>query len=578
VISIGDKLDGKYLAVSSLGSGGFGEVFLAEDEAIPGRQLALKVLSGKSAGEHSDLIWEMRTLSKFNHPAIVGFYHHFTHSNQLVLVMEYCAGSSLDHRLHSGGPISQDEVFRWAAVLCDALGFVHGHGIVHHDIKPANILFSHDGAIKLGDFGVANRNAGTRRYQSPEMLLGESVARTDPRVDVYALALTMIEMLTGKHPFSGLSPEDAVKRRVAHDFVPASLPRWVQDVLLRASHPTPELRFQKMADFSEAIVARHVPYVFDRNRIKAHALAEKSEAQLAKKKWKAAEKLALHALRVCPDSATALVAAGRCQLLMRRTDKAREYFSRALGINPRMHVQKELGWLNLEEGHLPMAISLLGDHLDRNASDFEAYNLMLKCFVLSGRYEAGEDLARIVMKENAPNDCFRSNRFICRMLNNGYTKEQLAEIDAADIVNPFIAFNLAIAREIPSGWAGTRKPSLREKLIFQEYGFGVTRNVGKTNPISIRLPDGSLYQSAAPIVSLGVLASNDITFRERSVSRRHAAVVNFVNDVWLYDLGSSGGTRLGEDLVCGRVFLDGVHQVRLGNAAIEIAARSDLLV
>jgi serine/threonine protein kinase len=311
VITIGDKLDGKYAVSGRLGGGGFGEVFLADDVAIPGRQIALKVLRSDSAGDHSDLIWEMRTLSQFNHAGIVGFHHHFTHENQLVLVMEYCAGGSLDQRLDAGGPPSQNEVFRWGAVLCDTLGFVHDKGIVHHDIKPENILFSLDGAIKLGDFGVANRNTGTRRYMAPEMLLREPVAKTDPRVDVYALALTLLEMLTGVHPFEALSPEDALKVRIAHDFVPDNLPRWVQEILLRATHPTPELRFQNIADFGEAISTRHVPYVFDSKRIKAHALAEKSEAQLAKKKWKDAEKQALHALRLCPDSATAMVAAGR---------------------------------------------------------------------------------------------------------------------------------------------------------------------------------------------------------------------------------------------------------------------------
>jgi serine/threonine protein kinase len=578
VISIGDKLDDKYLVVGRLGGGGFGEVFLAEDEAIPGRQIALKVLSNDSVGDHSDLIWEMRTLSRFNHPGIVVFHHHFTHDNQLILVMEYCAGGSLDHRLDVGGPISQNEVFRWGAVLCDTLGFVHEKGIVHHDIKPANILFSLDGAIKLGDFGVANRNTGTRRYMAPEMLLGESVAKTDPRVDVYALALTLLEMLTGEHPFDGLSSEEALKTRIAHDFVPDSLPSWVQEILLRATHPTPELRFQNIVDFGEAISTRHVPYVFDSQRIKAHAYAEKSAALLARKKWKSAEKQALQALHLAPDSATALVAAGRCHLLLRRTGKARELFSRALGINPRIHVQKELGWLNLEEGHLPIAISLLSDHLDRNAADFEAYNLLLKCFFLSERYEAGEDLARIVMKEKVANDCFRNNRFLCRLLKDGYTEQDLAEIDAGEVVNPFIAHNLALAREKPCSWVKDGKPSLRDKLVFQEYGFGLARAAGKGNPITIRLPDGTLKETDAPLVSIGAFATNDIPLRESMVSRRHAVIVNFPNDVWLYDLGSTCGTRLGGDLVCGRVFLDGVHPVNIGPIAIEVAARADLLV
>jgi len=578
MIGIGENLDGKYVVVGRLGGGGFGEVFLAEDEAIPGRQLALKVLSRNSAGNHDDLIWEMRTLARLNLPGVVGFFHHFTHDRQIVLVMEYCAGGSLYHRLCAAGAIAQNDVFRWGVVLCDTLAFVHGKGIVHHDIKPANILFSHDGAIKLGDFGVANRHAGTGLYMPPEMLLGEFASRTDPRVDVYALGLTLLEMLTGTHPLESMSESEALKARVAHDFVPDHLPRWVQEILLRATNPTPELRFQNMADFREAIVGKHVPYVFDSNRIKAHALAEKSESLLARKKWKAAEKLAVNALRLSPDCAPALVAAGRCQLLIRRIDKAKAYFSRALSVNPRTHVQKELGWLNLEEGHLPIAISLLSDHLDRNAADFEAYNLLLKCFFLSGRYEAGVDLVRDILKEKVANDCFRNNGFLCRLLSGQCSASELNGIDWSAIEVPFIAHNVAVAREKPSGWMEDGTPSLEDKLVFMEYRFGTDWNSRKSNAISIRLQDGNRRETSAPLVSIGSLEANDIVLRESSVSRRHAVIVNFPNEVWLYDLRSTFGTRLDREMVSGRVFLDGVHHIEIGRASLEVGARADLLV
>jgi hypothetical protein len=333
-----------------------------------------------------------------------------------------------------------------------------------------------------------------------------------------------------------------------------------------------------MADFGDAIRGKHVPYVFDSSRIKADALAEKAEAHIARKKWKSAEKLAGQALLISPDCVTALLAAGRSQLLIRRIDRAKEYFSRALGVNPRIHVQKELGWLNLEEGHLPIAISLLSDHLDRNASDFEAYNLLLKCFYLSERYEAGEDLARLMMNEKVPNDCFRNNRFLCRLLNDGYTEQDLHKDDDREIVNPFVRHNLAVARERPRSWVKGGRPSLVEKLVFQEYRFGLARAAGKMNPISIRLPDGSRRETSAPIVSIGSLPTNDIELKGGSVSRRHAVLVNFPNEVWLYDLGSTGGTRVDKDLVCGRMYLDGVHRINLGSAAIEVASRADLLV
>ena len=471
MISIGDRLDAKYLVTGRLGSGGFGVVFLAEDEAIPGRCVALKALSGPPAAAEDNLIWEMVALSQFNHPGVVAFHHHFSHAKQRVLVMEYCPGGSLADRLAATGAMAENEVFRWAAVLCDTLAAVHGKGIVHHDIKPANVLLSRDGAIKLGDFGVANRNTGTRMYLAPEMLLGPAPAKTDPRVDVYALGLTLVEMLTGEHPFELLSPEQALAARMAHQTVPASLPRWVQEVLLRATHPTPELRFQSMAAFGEAIASQRVPFVLNGNHIKAHALAEKSERHLARKQWKLAEKLANQALLLSPDCTAAMLAAGRCQLLIRRTRSAREFFSRALDVNPRIHVQKELGWLQLEEGHLPIAISLLSDHLDRHGADFEACNLLLKCFYLSARYDVAEGLAQQVVVHRPVNPCFETNRFICRLLAGDCSAADLKEARAGAAANPFLAYNLAVATESPRSWAETGGPVLLDKLVFQEFRF-----------------------------------------------------------------------------------------------------------
>lgn len=578
MISVGDRLDDKYRVVGRLGSGGFGEVFLADDEVIPGRQIALKALSGLPGGEHSALVHEMRSLSQFNHPGVVAFHHHFKHQSQLVLAMEYCPGGSLDDRLAGGNAVALNDVFRWGAVLCDTLAFVHGKGIVHHDIKPANILFAQDGTLKVGDFGVANLNTGTRLYLPPEMLLGEPVSRTDPRVDVYALGITLVEAATGANPFELLTPEDALRARVTHATVAPGLPRWAQEVLLRATHPTPELRFQNMAEFGQAIRARHVPYVLDSQRIKAHALAERAERLLEKKQWKQAQRLADQALHLSPGCTAALMAAGRCQLLIRRTAQAKQFFSRALDVSPRMHVQKELGWLHLEEGNFSVAISLLCDHIDRNAADFEAYNLLLKCFYLTGRFEAGEELAGQMMEHKTPSDCFRNNRFICRLLNDGYTDAALGKVDHTDVVNPFVAYNLAVAREAPTSWSADGKPALRDKLLIQDYRSGLVKEAHKQNTISIRLQDGSVRETSATVVALGSLVANDVVLGDRSVSRRHAVITNLPSEVWLHDLGSSQGTKLDGEKVDGRTFVDGVHRVNLGRATIEVGSRADLLV
>ena len=101
---------------------------------------------------------------------------------------------------------------------------------------------------------------------------------------------------------------------------------------------------------------------------------------------------------------------------------------------------------------------------------------------------------------------------------------------------------------------------------------------GKANPVSIRLADGSKMQTSAPLVSIGSWVKNNIALDDASVSRRHALIANFPNDVWLYDLGSTRGIQVDGDAVPGRAFLDGVHRVMVGRIEVEVGAPADLLV
>ena len=578
MISIGDRLDNKYLVTRQFGDGGFGVVYLANDEEIPGRQVAIKVLLQPQDEDHSDLRWEMQQLARFNHPHVVAFYHHFNDEQSLYLVMEFCPAGSLDERLLDEDSFAEEQVFEWGLELCDTLVFVHAKKIVHHDIKPQNILFAEDDTIKLGDFGMANRNGGTIPYLSPEMLLGERVSRTDPRVDVYALGLTLLELLTGRHPFEDYNQDEALQARIRHDFVSTDLPRWVQEVLLKATHPTPELRFQTAADFAEAIRSKRVPYVFDGNRIKADALAKKAEAAIAKRKWKTAETFASHALELSPNCVAALLAAGRCQLLMRRINRAGEYFSEAVKVSPRTPVQKELGWISLEQGKVPTAISLLTDHLQRNASDYEAYNLLLKCFYLTDRFEAGASLASTLISEQAPTNCFHHNLFLCGMLDAEVTAEQKKKFPAVKEGNPFLAYNVKVFSEQPRAWTPNGTPSLKSKLLFQEYRFGKTASAGNKNTVAIYTPDGIRHDFNQPIVAIGYLPTNDLMMKHESVSRRHCLLVNFLDDVWLYDLESTCGTTVDGQRLVGRMLLDGVHVVSVAGVQLRIAASSDQLI
>lgn len=238
-------LDSQYRLVRKLGSGGFGEVWLAKDVLIKDRYVAVKRLRN-DAVDATVLVDEMRHLDKIDHPNVVKFLHHTQDEQNLYLVMEYCEGGSLnDHA--QGKPIAYDKVFSWGITLANTVAEIHRHGIVHHDIKPRNLLLTADGRLKVADFGVANRNIGTLPYMAPEFFLGE-VTSDDERIDVYALGITLLELLLGEHPFKGMDNKVMLRSKIQHDYIPSHLNQWVQAILLKATHPTPEQRFQSMSD------------------------------------------------------------------------------------------------------------------------------------------------------------------------------------------------------------------------------------------------------------------------------------------------------------------------------------------
>src|ERR1017187_4815324 len=259
--------DSKYKYVKDLGSGGFGKVFLAE-EKISKRLVAIKQLLVEDIEKQQNIIKEIEVVSKFKHPNIVTYYHHFFQNDLLFLVMEYCEGGSLRDKIQKE-KITVSNTFNWIQTLADCLRTVHKKRIIHHDIKPDNILFTENGTIKISDFGVANTGGGTARYQSPESFDWDSKVITDPRVDIYALGVTLMEALIGKNPFSYLSEEQIIELHQKADFPIKDLPNWQQEIILKAINKVPELRFQYMVEFEEAIKAKSVPIIFNKDILKA---------------------------------------------------------------------------------------------------------------------------------------------------------------------------------------------------------------------------------------------------------------------------------------------------------------------
>lgn len=212
----GDRL-GPYGVIHHLGSGGMGDVYLAEDTRL-GRRVALKVLHSAShrvPGCLDRLAREARTASSLNHPNIAVVYDVGCAGDHHYIATEMVEGETLRARMRR--PIGAAETCSIATQIASALEAAHDAGIVHRDIKPENVMLRPDGVVKVVDFGLAKRLTvearpistdetlpgvvlGTTPYMSPEQAEGRDV---DRRSDVFSLGVVMFEMLAGRPPFGG---------------------------------------------------------------------------------------------------------------------------------------------------------------------------------------------------------------------------------------------------------------------------------------------------------------------------------------------------------------------------------------
>ena len=192
------RLAGKFDVVRRIGSGGMGVVYLARDTAL-GRDVALKTLPARHGDAVDRLRDEARAMAALNHPALATLYGVEFWRGSPVLVVEYMAGGTLASRL-TQGPMPLEEIVRLGITIADALAYMHGHGVLHRDVKPGNIGMTGDGAVKLLDFGLTGDEhtpAGTPAYLPREALEG---ADPDEAIDLWALALVLRDAGGTRYP------------------------------------------------------------------------------------------------------------------------------------------------------------------------------------------------------------------------------------------------------------------------------------------------------------------------------------------------------------------------------------------
>ncbi len=266
----GSLIDGRYRVVRKIGSGGFGVVVLVRDQVV-NEELVLKFLHPGVAADEvmvQRFIKELTVTRRITHPNVIRIYDFLTLGDVYAISMEYYPSHSLARELRARKPLAVGRGLGILRQVCRGMRAAQAQKVVHRDLKPANILINQRGLVKIVDFGVAaaaraeatrlTRSGimiGTPKYMAPEQIRGGAI---DCRTDIYTLGIVMYEMFTGRAPYKG---EDSMgtlfkhleaKATPPHELNP-SLPRPLEDVILKAMALKPEERFQDFSQFLGAL-------------------------------------------------------------------------------------------------------------------------------------------------------------------------------------------------------------------------------------------------------------------------------------------------------------------------------------
>lgn len=262
----GQKIDGRYQIIRTIGEGGMANVYLAYDTILE-REVAVKVLRGDLANDEKFVKRfqrEAKAASSLNHPNIVEMYDVGEDDGNYFIVMEYVNGKTLKNLIKKRGALSLSETIDIMLQLTSGIAVAHDSYIIHRDLKPQNVMILEDGRVKITDFGIAvalnsmeltqtNSVMGSVHYLPPEQANGNGAT---VKSDIYSLGILMYELLTGKLPFKGDNAvEIAIKQM--KEKLPSitaqnpNIPQSVENVVLKACAKNPENRYDSVKEMHD---------------------------------------------------------------------------------------------------------------------------------------------------------------------------------------------------------------------------------------------------------------------------------------------------------------------------------------
>jgi eukaryotic-like serine/threonine-protein kinase len=257
------QLLGKYKIIAPLGSGGFGTVYLAQDTWID-KKVAIKV-PHRQGLDFGEMLREPRLLASVSHPNIVAITTAEKTDNVFFIVMEYVQGETLENIIAMKGPLELNRALDFTCQICNAVDHAHRQGVIHRDLRPANVLVTENDVLKVADFGTSRfleiaahgtTVIGSPPYMAPEQFHGKAVFASD----IYSLGVTMYQMLTGVLPYDTPAPAD-LERLMSGELVSPprlknpGIPKAINDIIMRAMAPELTARYQRATDLLADILA-----------------------------------------------------------------------------------------------------------------------------------------------------------------------------------------------------------------------------------------------------------------------------------------------------------------------------------